>query len=79
MLRKKLSSYTAHLVSRWIKGGEKTLAQKMTVTIHDLSMICRELSWHKTGVHLFIASEELKKMVEANKTEQPQYQIRRKK
>lgn len=50
---------TAHMMSEYLKS---------------LSTMCKHYDWHKTGMHLFVASEELIRMLEADALEQARYE-----
>jgi hypothetical protein len=48
-------------------------AHIMSEYLFSLSMMCKHYEWHKTGMHLCAASDELEKMLEANALQQQQY------
>jgi len=41
--------------------------------LFSLSMMCKDYDWHKTGMHLCAASDELKVMLNAGETKQKRY------
>ncbi len=51
--------------------------KKFIDLLFDLSMVAKEKKWHKTGVHLYVAAEELKNMLERDEFSQPQYNIKK--
>lgn len=48
-------------------------AHIMSEYLFSLSMMCKHYEWHKTGMHLCAASDELEKMLEAKALQQQQY------
>ena len=67
-------------------GNKKTLDKKnnallldnMIELLSDLSTLCRENGWHRSGLHTFVAAEELRHMREESQHTQDIYTIIRK-
>lgn len=48
-------------------------AHMMSEYLFSLSMMCRDYGWHKTGMHLCAASDELKNMLGKGTLKQKRY------
>lgn len=67
------------------RAAEPSAASEDSARIHfahilsqylfSLSMMCKDYEWHKTGMHLCAASDELKVMLNDGETRQKRYRI----
>jgi hypothetical protein len=48
-------------------------AQMMAEYLFSLSMMCKHYGWHKTGMHLCAAGDELEKMLKSGALTQKRY------
>lgn len=48
-------------------------AHIMAEYLFSLSMMCKQYEWHKTGMHLCAASDELKTMLKSDELTQKRY------
>jgi hypothetical protein len=48
-------------------------AHMMSEYLFSLSMMCKDYNWHKTGMHLYAAGDELKQMLDKNTITQTRY------
>ena len=48
-------------------------AHIMSEYLFSLSMMCKHFEWHKTGMHLCAAADELKQMLNNNEITQKRY------
>ena len=48
-------------------------AHLMAEYLLSLSHVCRTYNWHRTGLHVYAAGEELKKMLRRNRMTQNRY------
>ncbi len=48
-------------------------AHIMSEYLFSLSMMCKNFEWHKTGMHLCAAADELKQMLARNEMSQKRY------
>ena len=48
-------------------------AHIMSEYLFSLSMMCKHFEWHKTGMHLCAAADELKQMLHSNEVTQKRY------
>lgn len=62
-------------INKMLKEPPDTLSKNMAELLADLSTLCREVGWHKSGVHLFVAAEELQNMIDRKEATQEMYSI----
>lgn len=68
--------YTDKIKMKKVLGvPPETLPKNMVELFLDLSSLCREIGWHKSGVHLFVAAEELQNMIEKGEITQEMYHV----
>jgi len=63
-----MQSLNAIMTDEPVTGDEHArihTAQIMSEYLFSLSMMCKHYEWHKTGLHLCAASDELQKMLDA--------------
>lgn len=66
-------------------AAEQSATKEDTARIHfahilsqylfSLSMMCKDYDWHKTGMHLCAASDELKVMLNEGATKQKRFRV----